>query len=66
MNLLEFGMKNRDSSSWVKRGLARAALETEKRRADQIERRMKKKHLDIPGGDDEKMLEEIRKRIEEK
>ena len=64
MDLLKYGMENRKSSSPVKRRLAEAALNVEKARADLEESSIEKSGIELPEMDDEKMLREIRARIE--
>lgn len=64
MDLLKFGMENRRSSSAVKRRMAEAVLDMEKAKADMEESRIGKSGIELPETDDEKMLREIRARIE--
>ena len=64
MDLLLFGMKNRNSSSAVKRHLAEAALRVEKTKADLQEKLVE--GTKIPEEDEEKLLQDIKTRIEDR
>lgn len=64
MDLLEFGMKNMDSESPVKKAAAKGALEVAKLHADLYEQYLEKK-LPIPENEEEtkQMLKEIQEQI---
>ncbi len=67
MDLLEFGMKNEQSDSRVRRTLARAAIAVEKKKADMYEAALNKKDIPIPENaeDDAAMLQKIKEAIAE-
>lgn len=67
MDLLDFGMKNEQSDSRIRRTLARAAIAAEKKKADLYEAALNKKDIplpDDPEGDDA-MLQKIKEAISE-
>lgn len=64
MDFLDFGMKNEQSGSPVRRALGKAALAAEKKRADLYEAALNKKNIPLPDDmDDAAMLEKIQKAI---
>lgn len=63
MNLLEYGLENKESSSAVRRRLARIALELERVRADLLERKLRSHKYDYPAGDDNVLWEKIMQQI---
>ena len=64
MDLLKFGLDNKDSNSVVKRKLAEAALEMVKKQADLYEKYLEKEDISIPDEDTEELLRKIREEIE--
>lgn len=64
MDLLKFGLDNLESSSAVKRNLAKAALEIVKKQADLYEKMLEKEDISIPDEDTEKLLQKIREEIQ--
>ena len=64
MDLLEFGLRNRESDSAVKRKLAEAALEIVKKQADLYEKRLEKEEISFPDEDTEVLMNRIREEIE--
>ncbi len=67
MDLLDFGMKNEQSDSRVRRTLARAAIAVEKKKADLYEAALNKKDIPVPENaeDDAAMLQRIKEAIAE-
>lgn len=67
MDLLDFGMKNRDSKSKTRRIAAEAALAAERAKADIYEKYLEQKRLDLPDNPlrDEWMLQRILEEAEE-
>lgn len=64
MDLLKFGLDNMESSSVVKRKLAKAALEIVKKQADIYEKMLEKEDISIPDEDTEELLRKIREEIQ--
>lgn len=64
MDLLKFGLDNLESSSAVKRNLAKAALEIVKKQADLYEKMLEKEDISIPDEDTEILLQKIREEIQ--
>lgn len=62
MDLLAYGMKNRDSKSGFRRAAAWGALQAAKLQANLYERRIEKKGIPVPDSreDTEQMLRSIR------
>lgn len=48
MDLLEFGMENKDSKSKIKRVLAKGALEAAKKQADLYEAYIERQEIEFP------------------
>ncbi len=67
MDLLDFGMKNGQSNSRVRKTLARAAIAVEKKKADLYEAALNKKDIPVPENaeDDAAMLQKIKEAIAE-
>lgn len=67
MDLLEFGMKNKESGSAVKKTLARGALAAAKKKADLYEAYLEKHEIDIPQDteEEERLLKQIQKKIQD-
>lgn len=64
MDLLEYGINNKDSESVIKRTIARQVLAWEKKRADFYEARLEKEEIHIPDTPEE--TEELFRKICEK
>ncbi|MDO4345352.1 MAG: hypothetical protein Q4C50_11170 [Eubacteriales bacterium] len=67
MDLLDFGMKNEQSDSRIRRTLARAAIAAEKKKADLYEAALNKKDIPLPDDPegDAAMLQKIKEAIAE-
>lgn len=67
MDLLQFGMKNQNSSNVVKRKAAEGALQLVKWQADRYEQWLEKREIVIPEaqGETETMLKQIYAAIEQ-
>lgn len=67
MDLLDFGMKNEQSDSRVRRTLARAAIAVEKKKADLYEAALNKKDIPLQENaeEDAAMLQRIKEAIAE-
>lgn len=65
MDLLKFGLDNRESKSVVKRKMAEAALEIVKKQADLYEKQLEKEEISFPDEDAEELFRKIREEIEE-
>lgn len=67
MDLLQFGMKNQNSSSVVKRKAAEGALQLVKWQADRYEQWLEKQEITIPETQDdtENMLQQIYAALEQ-
>ncbi len=68
MDLLEFGIKNQNSPSAVKKGAARKALRFVKWQADRYEKKLEKEGIAVPENQDdaETMLERIYAALEQR
>ncbi len=67
MDVLDFGMKNEQSDSRVRRTLARAAIAVEKKKADLYEAALNKKDIPLQENaeEDAAMLQRIKEAIAE-